>query len=282
VADMNTKKGEPRRAGGAAAGAAAANVRRFLASRQRSRLGLPEMIALAAAAVLLAAALSSYFLLLRPQRARLERLADEQGRLERALRGAEADGQVSESTQASVERILASLQEFEAGHLGTPTRLSTTEVAGELNRMILRHNLHISGGLDFTQFEGQGEAGGRQTRAQQTGASRPVQTVFPGVGIQISVEGPYANLRRFIRDVESQDERFIVINSVELEGVTDSRSRSSAPVLPGAAEAPATPAAPPTSRGGALVSLRLDMAAYFRRGAVAPAPEATQSPEPAR
>ncbi len=251
-----------------------AGVRRFVASRQRGLLGLPEIIALASAALLLVAALASYFLMLRPQRARLESLAKEQSSLERALQGARSEGQESETTQASVQNILTSLENFETEHLGQVTALSTTEVAGELNRMILKHNLRISGGLDFTQFEGRSMDGAQPRRTTTTGPSRPVQTVYPGVGISISVEGPYANLRRFIRDVESQDERFIVINQIELEGITDSRPSSIN--MPG--ETGATAAAAPTASRGALVSLRLDMAAYFRRAGAAPPTVEQMSP----
>lgn len=270
MANVRAAKSDARRKG--------AGLGRFIESRQRSLLGLPEIIALSAAALLLFAALASYFLLLRPQRARLADLTDEQGRLERALHGARNEGAQSETTQASVEKILASLQEFEARHLGQVTPMSTTEVAGELNKLILRHNLRISGGLDFTQFEGRRADGGQPSRTT-TGTSRPVQTVYPGVGIQVSVEGPYANLRRFIRDVESQDDRFIVINSIELEGVTDSASRSALPDMTG--EGAAAPVAPSPSRG-ALVSLRLDMAAYFRRASVDAQANETVSPAATR
>jgi hypothetical protein len=63
---------------------------------------------------------------------------------------------------------------------------------------------------------------------------------------------------------------FIVVNSVELEGITESGSFA-APADPvpadpsaegAAAAAPVTPVGPTSGR---LVSLRLDMAAYFRR-----------------
>ena len=79
-----------------------------------------------------------------------------------------------------------------------------------------------------------------------------MQTVFPGVGFNLTVEGAYPNLRRFIRDVEANNQ-FIVINSVELEGVTDSdASRAAGDGGAGTA-------------GSTLVSLRLDIAAYYRR-----------------
>lgn len=263
-----------------ARGGAGRAIGQLIRSRQRSVVGPAELAALGVAALLLAAALASYFLLLRPQRTRLASLQDEQGRLDRQLREARSRGEMGETAQASVERILASIQEFEGQHLSVNAADSTTAVIKQLNGLIHRHGLRISGGLTFTPFEPQapGQGQGRQPRA--TGPVKPVQNIFPGIGVSVSVEGPYQGLRRFIRDVEA-DERFVVINAIELEGVTDTTARFfEAPgdpaAVPGDAPAPQQPSA-----RGTLVALRLDMAAYFRRpGAVAAvsdaAPDATR------
>ena len=80
----------------------------------------------------------------------------------------------------------------------------------------------------------------------------PRQSVFPGIDISLTVEGSYANIRRFIHDVETS-RRFIVIDSVELESVADASS---------------TRAAESSVGRNQLVSLRLDMSAYFRRSTV--------------
>ena len=231
----------------------------LIRSRQRSALGLPEVIALAASALLLVVALASYFLLLRPQRARLVALQTEQERLDRQLRDARSQGQVGETAQASVERILASIQKFEGEHLSANAAGSTTAVIEELNTLIHRHDLRISGGLTFTPFEVQ-TAGQQQQQRSATGVSKPIQNVFPGIGVSVSVEGSYLGLRRFIRDVED-DARFVVINAVELEGVTDATARFTSPIE--GAETPGETPAP--SARGTVVALRLDMAAYFRR-----------------
>ncbi len=92
-----------------------------------------------------------------------------------------------------------------------------------------------------------------------------MQSTFPGIGVTLTVEGGYANLRRFVRDVEA-DRQFVVINTVELEGVTDTDAPP--PVAPPDGTDPNAVAAP-TSARGTLVSLRLDMAAYFRRAGAA-------------
>ncbi|HEX5706203.1 MAG TPA: hypothetical protein VFX96_02835 [Pyrinomonadaceae bacterium] len=259
-----------------------ARLAKFRGQHQRSFLGVPEIIALSAAGLLLFAALASYFLLLRPQRTRLNTLREEQARLERGLREAKTGVEQFTSTQASVEAILRSLEEFETRHLGQNTQGSTALIE-ELNRLIRRHNLRISGGLAFTAFEVVQEADPQRQRQQQTAsASKPIQDVFPGTGISISVEGTYPSLRRFIRDVEA-DPQFIVINSIELEGVTDSASR-----MPGASpevapDGTAIVAPAPTTARGTLVSLRLDMAAYFRRpGASYEQPADGEAPSPSR
>jgi Tfp pilus assembly protein PilO len=249
---------------GAQTGHAPASLRtragRFVKSRQRSVLGMPEVVALVVAAVMLVAALASYFLYLRPQQTRVASLSEEQGRLERQLAGARDEGQKFESTQESVERILTSLQEFESRRLGENTQQSEWDMVGQLNDLLRRHGLERNAKLSYTPFV----VGTRQPAP--TGTSRPIQSIFPGIGISLTVEGSYQSLRRFITDVEA-DPRFIVINSVELESITD--PSATAAVAPGETPAPA-----PTSRG-ALVSLRLDMAAYFRRGGAEASPELT-------
>lgn len=222
-------------------------------AQQRGSLGIPEIIALAASTLLLLAAVGSYFFLLRPQRVRAEALAAERVQLEKVLqttRGSVTEGQ---DTQSSVRDILGSLQRFEIEHLGQGAGGSTNTIT-ELHRMMLKNNLRISGGMTYTQLE-ETLPGAEKTQRQQpraANAGRVVQSVFPGIGITMTVEGAYPNLRRFIREVEAS-RQFIVINGVELEGVTDTGAAGSAPNSSGAR--------------GTLVSLRLDMAAYFRRAA---------------
>jgi len=76
---------------------------------------------------------------------------------------------------------------------------------------------------------------------------------FAGIAISLTVEGQYQNLRRFIRDLET-NKQFVIINSVELERATETDS---------AAAVAGDPAAGARS---SLVSLRLEMATYFQRG----------------
>jgi hypothetical protein len=258
--------------------------------RGRGALGPAEAVALAAAALLLFAALASYFLMLRPQRTRLQAMNDERAQLQRQLRDMEASVSKDQDAQSSARTIVESLVNFESKHLGEG-RTGSTRVIEELNRLIRKNSLRISGGLAFTQLQetapGQAEQRRQRGGGQQTEA-RVVESVFPGVAVTLTVEGTYPRLRQFISDVEADRQSFIVINTVELEGIADSGgppSSGAAPVVSTGEEipgiAPGVAPRPQPAQGGArgtLVSLRLEMSAYFRR-ANRPAPEDQPAPE---
>src|SRR4051794_4115038 len=250
-------------------------------ARRRGQLGVPEIAALGVAALLLLTALLSYLFLYAPQRSRKLALEAERKELELRLKTQQLSLGEGQNTQQRVSEILASLDHFEIENLGQASSGSKT-VIEEMNRLIVKNGIRISGGVSFTQLqEAVPGADQNQPQRREEGAQRVVQSVFPGIGVTLTVEGTYANLRRFIRDIEA-DRQFVVIDAVELEGVTDSNapapssSTAAVPQAPPAAEGqPVAPpaAAPSTPSRGALVSLRLDMAAYFRRANAGVAPQ---------
>lgn len=262
---------EPDRAAAASREEIRARLARFRGARRRTILGVPEIIALAASGLLLCAALFAYFYFLLPERSRLLRAGQERTKLQGELRLSSEGIKRGETTQASVEEILKSLDDFENRHLVSRNEAATA-VIEELNMLIRRNRLSIATGISFTQLAeaATDEADGQQKRAPAaTGIAKSLQSVFPGIAVSLTVEGLYPNLRRFIRDIEA-DRRFIVINAVELEGITDAGTRAAAAAAAAAATGEGVPpagdgASPPSARGATLVSLRLELAAYFRR-----------------
>lgn len=265
----------------------------FRAARRRGALGVPEVAALGVAALLLLTAVLSYLFLLAPQRSRAQSLEAEREELQRRLQTQQASLGEGQTTQQRVDQILTSLDRFEVDNLGQASS-GTKTVVEELNRLIVKDGLRISGGVSFTQLQ-ETAPGTEQSQQQrrENQAQRVVQSVFPGIGVTLTVEGTYPNMRRFIRDIEA-DRQFVVIDAVELEGVTDSNAGSAAAAAAEAAQAPmasqvvrpGVPArpgaqvpqgvpqaapAPSTPSRNALVSLRLEMAAYFRRSTAAAA-----------
>ena len=266
-------------ASGARAAALRTRLDTFRATRRRGALGVPEIAALGVAALLLLTAILAYLFLLVPARSHTVALENERGDLQRLLQSQQTNISGGKDTEQRVAEILSSLESFEVDHLGQASS-GTKTVVEELNRLILKNNLRISGGVNFRQLqEAVPGADGTTPRPRRSATSgdetgqRIEQSIFPGIGVTLTVEGIYPNLRRFIRDIEA-DRQFVVINTVELEGVTDSNaSEAPAPVVNGVN--PGAPAQPQAPSRNALVSLRLDMAAYFRRAAVS-APAASQ------
>jgi Tfp pilus assembly protein PilO len=229
-----------------------AQIRAHLAGRRATRpastIRLPEIIALATAILLLLVAACAYFLLLVPERSRLVALENERAQLQAKLRASSEGVERNESTQASVGKIVSSLNEFETSVLVAREPQTTTAVIEELNDKTRRHSL-ARAQFSFSHLD---EVVPGQTNSQQSrgggaaGNASKRESVFPTIDISLTIEGQYGNLRRFIRDIE-QSRRFIVINGIQLEGVSDSGNAARA----------------------ALVSLRLDMSAHFRRSGAA-------------
>ncbi|HEX8190201.1 MAG TPA: hypothetical protein VF586_17725 [Pyrinomonadaceae bacterium] len=260
---------------GARASALRARLGTLRAARRRGPVGLPEFAALALAALLLLAAVLSYLFLLVPQRSRAQSLDAERESLRPLLASQQNNIGLNQDTAHRVSDILTSLERFEVGHLGVASS-GTKTLIEELNRLISKNGLRISGGINFTQLQEAAPGAGNAQRARRQGSGeqsgqRVVQSIFPGIGVTLTVEGTYPNLRRFIRDIEGDRRQFLVINTVELEGVNDTNAAEQ--LAPPAANG-APPAQAQGPRRGALVSLRLDMATYFRRAAASSAAEA--------
>jgi len=233
------------------------------AARPPGAIRTPEIVALAVAALLLLVAASAYFFLLVPERARLVRLENERAQLQTKLRASTEGVERNVSTQASVEKIVTSLSDFETTALATRDPQTTTAVIEELNDKTRRHNL-ARAQFSFSHLDEfvPGQTGAQQNlNARGAGVNNKRETVFPAIDISLTIEGPYGNLRRFIRDIE-QSRRFMVINGIQLEGVSDTGGNSSA--------------------RAALVSLRLDLSAHFRRSAAATGGATSSSAAPSQ
>ncbi|MBC7909196.1 MAG: hypothetical protein H7Y30_01765 [Pyrinomonadaceae bacterium] len=210
-------------------------------SRQQGMFGISEIAGLAASGVMLLAILFSYVYFLVPARARVKATQDERIRLQDRVRLAQEGVNMNASPSATVDEINLSLETFERQTLMQSVR-GRMELYGQLNELMRRHTLRNTAGPVYAPLEPIGSAAA--AGASKAGNAR-WQSLYPGVSIAVTVEGQYANLRRFLREIEVS-KQFIIVNAVELEGVTDMD----------------------TATGATLVSLRLDMATYFQREGV--------------
>jgi Tfp pilus assembly protein PilO len=218
-------------------------------ARQRSILGVAEIAGLVGSAVMLLAVVFVYLYFYSPAESRLTTAQSERARLQQKLSALQKDIDVQGSTQDNITKISESLEKFEGDRLigRNEGRITLYNV---LIQLIRSNKLRNTSGPVYSYLEAKGSS------AAQTASARTVnsrwQSLYPGIGVTVTVEGQYANLRRFVRDIESSNQ-FIIINAVELERATDAETAASA-------QAPGAPR-------NTLVSLRLDMAAYFRRDA---------------
>jgi hypothetical protein len=121
------------------------------------------------------------------------------------------------------------------------------ELYDQLNQLIVKNGLRNTSGPTYAPLDSTG------TKSSPTrSANTKYQTAYPGIAVAVTVEGPYQNLRQFVKDIE-RSKQFVIINEIELQ-----RAREN-----DAAAAVATEGGSGTR--GSLVSLQLSMATYFQR-----------------
>jgi hypothetical protein len=221
-------------------------------SRHRAMFGVAEIVGVSISLLILLLVLVSYFYFLLPAQSRLSALQRERERLQTLLRTSGDVLKKDEDTKQIVEKITGSLEEFEFSRLVNQSQ-GRMDLYDELNDLIRKNSLRNTSGPTYTTLEAAGSKAARKSTATKW------QSVYPGIAVAVTVEGQYQNLRHFIRDLEAS-KQFIVINGVELERATETNTPLSAE------GAPANPR-------GSLVSLRLDLATYFKRTPPAEADE---------
>ncbi|MEP6741774.1 MAG: GspMb/PilO family protein [bacterium] len=219
----------------------------FRVARRSGVFGPAEVIALAGSLLILVLVVVAYLYFLVPARSRRATLELERARLQSQLRNSQDVLVRGKSTDAAVHSITDSLQSFETTGLLEANR-GRMGLYDSLNSLIRKNVLRNTSGPTYTPLAPIGSKVSAGSRAANT----KWQSIYPGIAISVTVEGPYQNLRRFVRDIET-NKQFVIINTVELERATESNIATTS-------EAGATAASP------SLVSLRLEMTTYFQRG----------------
>ncbi len=163
---------------------AASRLAALKTSRQRSAVGLAEIVGLLFAAIMLLAVAVAYFSFLVPAKLYSSSALNERDKLQNSIKVKTEALKTGTDKDSSMLKISNSLVDFEATFLESRSagRVSLIE---ELNDFIRSNNLKNTAGPSF--------------------------------------EGQYQNLRHFIRDVEA-NKHFVVINSVALEKATNAES----------------------------------------------------------
>ncbi|HEX6125060.1 MAG TPA: hypothetical protein VFZ23_06760 [Pyrinomonadaceae bacterium] len=247
--------------------------------------GQAELVTVGLAMLAVLTMVLIYVFLVIPANRELENNRAERDRLERDLISArEKYGSIS-NTETHVAQLMTSVDDFESRFLPVASN-GRTSLYQRINGLIAGHGLVNTSGPDYAPLETLDQNQGVDTE-EERGRAR-FRSLFPGVYVTMTVEGSYQNIRRFIREVETGGD-FVVVTAVELEP-SDSEQEpaqqnsqqpqaapqvQTAPGFSGPSRFPSNPvvqapaATPPARRRGKthgeVVSLRLEMAAYFRR-----------------
>jgi len=234
-----------------------------------------------------------------PAQKELDKNKAERDRLETELMTTRGKYGTITTTEARVAEIITSANDFETRFLSAPTT-GKTALYQRINGLIGAYGLTNTTGPDFAPLEISNDGRGQETEAER--GRTKFQSIFPGVYATMTLEGSYQNLRRFIREVETSDQ-FVVISAVELapaeneekEKQTETASVTKASIdtvkinpndafgnPQGVTTVQTVPQTQTTKavRGkthGEKVSLRLEMAAYFRRPNFQPLPVETNA-----
>jgi Tfp pilus assembly protein PilO len=236
--------------------------------------GQAEIVSVGVGLLAVLTVLLLYVFLVIPSNSELERNRAERDRLERELATANAKYGNITSTETQVATLLDSVSNFETQYLPVAS-LGKNALYQRINGLIAAHGLVNTTGPDYSPLEFAKQEG-EQNNDDQKGRSK-FRSIFPGMYVTMTVEGSYQNLRRFIADIERSND-FVTISSIELEPSESNGPQTDDRSAPPAAE-PAVPAGfgnpsevsagsvrgPKGKTHGETVSLRIELAAYFRR-----------------
>ncbi len=256
--------------------------------------GPVEIGAVGVGALALIAAVVVYVFFVIPSNRELVKNRSEADRLETELIAARTKYGDITNTETEVAKIVSSVDDFETRFLPV---VSTGQSAlyQRINSLISAYGLVNTSGPDYAPLETADQNNGAQTDAQKGRAK--FRSLYPGVYVSTTVEGSYQSLRRFIREIETGRE-FIIVSAVELapsEGETEKTGQpqvaGNQTGMPNNVYESADPARAVQNKGiapgfdpnrvqlgqqqqrerpkgkmhGDIVSLRIEMAAYFRR-----------------
>ncbi len=233
--------------------------------------GIPEMITVALASLTVLVLLFIYLFLVMPAQKELEQNRAKRDEVEKKYKEAERKFGNITDPHSQVRVLVDSVSDFESRFLKNEI-IGKTAIYQRLNGLINAYGLINTTGPDYQPLEISEEERRRGGDSEAQRGRSKFQSIFPGVYVTMTVEGSYLNLRRFIRDIESSDE-FIVISSIELEPTEDNETEETVNTItvqqtnaPGTTTA-RRPAPPSGKTRGKVISLRLELAAYFQRPA---------------
>ena len=234
--------------------------------------GQTEIAIFAVSLLVVLSVILFYIFIVAPSSAELEQNRARRDDLEKELASAKTKYGDITDTETQVAKLAASVDDFEVRFLPSSVT-GRTSLYQRINGLISAYGLTNTNGPAYAPLE-LADIDQNNQSDEERGRAR-FRSLFPGLYITMTVEGPYQNLRRFIREIETGNE-FVIISSVELapsesSGATGSSTNVAPsqtvidPVTGMPVQTIPEPARPQGRTHGERVALRLEMAAYFQR-----------------
>jgi len=217
----------------------------LVSSRRGGMLGVAEVVALAASCFILLLVFFSYLYFMVPARSRLDTLQRDREQVRANLQKYDVIVREGRDAKKTTDTITHSLATFENTGLVRQDK-GRMGLYADLNELIVKNGLRNSSGPTYSPLE---PAGAKTTVGKS--ATAKWQSAYPGIAVDVTVEGQYQNVRHFIQDIE-RSKQFIIINQVELQRANENSGSQVA-------------GEGGTGSRGSLVSLQLNMATYFQR-----------------
>jgi hypothetical protein len=255
--------------------------------------GIPEIAAIAVSAIVLLCVVGFYFLIVAPADRDLKAKKDQRDQVEAKLKETQDRFKQFGTTEAAVTTLNQSVENFEYNYLPVSS-VGRMQLYDRINGLMAAYDLRNTAGPEYSPL---GLKEFKPDEQQKERGRAQFETLFPGVYINMTVEGSYVNIRRFIRDIEAGgQQQFVVISMVQLEASENNEGNKNAGAPPqnqqqgqgpnfnpsqtgvankglppgmGGAQQPGQQSQlRPSQRGkthGEIVSLHMELAAYFRR-----------------
>lgn len=257
--------------------------------------GTTELVTVGLAMLAVLTTILVFVFLVIPAQKELDNNRARRDELENQLKTANSRYGNITSTQERVAEITRSVDDFETRFLPNETT-GKAALAQQINGLIAAYGLINTTGPDYAPLEIADQKTNNQTSEDGTGKSKFI-SIYPGQYVTMTVDGTYQNLRRFIREIETSN-NFVVISAVQLEPSENKEKQndqttaaaqvnnqpSAQDFNPTAAQdiyarpeqqQPQTVTNAKVDRGktrGETVTLRLELATYFRRPNTQPQP----------
>lgn len=245
--------------------------------------GVSEIAAVGLGMLALLSVILLYMFLVLPKQRELEANRAKRDKLEQDFISANQKYGSITTTEKRVAELITSVEDFETLHL-RPILIGKSAIYQQINGLIAANGLTNTSGPNYAVLEINTQSNNGQQAAKESGRAK-FQSLFPGDYVTMTLEGPYQNLRRFIKQIETSNQ-FIVISTIQIEPAeSEDKNNSNQQVAqqqqnqpqPNDAgrinyqnptiqtEASPKPKVPRGKNHGEIVSLRIEMAAYYRR-----------------